>query len=75
MKELTRVNANTKTLNYVFTITNKKESIIYSGVYPLSISDHNLIHAVRTNCIPRGQRRVVESRNFKNFNELKFITE
>ena len=74
IKELTRVNANTKTLIDVF-ITNKTESIIHSGVYPLSISDHNLIYAVRKISIPRAQPKFVESRNCKNFNELKFITD
>ena len=72
--EPTRVTATTKTLIDVF-ITNKKESIIHSGVYPMSISDHNLIYAVRKISIPRGQPRFVESRNFKTFNETKFITD
>lgn len=67
----TRVNNNSKTLIDLF-ITNRCESIIHSGVYPLSISDHNLIYAVRKIGLPKGQPRYTECRNFKNFDEMNF---
>ena len=67
----TRVNINSKTLIDVF-ITSSSESIISSGVYPLSISDHDLIYAIRKIGLPKGKPRYIECRNFKNFNEKQF---
>ena len=49
----TRVTEETRTLIDLF-ITNSEESILHSGVYPLSISDHKLIYAVRKISIPRS---------------------
>ena len=54
-------------------ITNKKENVINSGVYPLSISNHSFIYAIRKIGIPRGNPRVIESRKFKSFDESAFI--
>ena len=72
IKEPTRVNAKSQTLIDVF-ITNKEDSISHSGVYTLSISDHNLIYAVRKIGLPRGQPKFIQSRNFKHFNEENFL--
>ena len=72
IKEPTRVNAKSQTLIDVF-ITNKEDNISHSGVYTLSISDHNLIYAVRKIGLPRGQPKFIQSRNFKHFNEENFL--
>ena len=53
-------------------ITNNNEKLVRAGVYPLSISDHYLVYAVRKVGIPRGRPRFVESRNFKHFDEVDF---
>ena len=71
LNEPSRVTPKTKTL-IDLVITNSVESLSHSGVYPLSISDHNLIYAVRKIGIPRGQPRLIETRNFRHFNESKF---
>ena len=70
--EPTRVTGNSETCVDHF-ITNKKENVTNSGVYPLSISDHSFIYAIRKIGIPRGNPRVIESWNFKSFDESAFI--
>ena len=71
IKEPTRVK---QPLIDVF-ITNKEENISHSAVYTLSISDHNLIYAVRKIGLPRGQPKSIQSRNFKHFSEENFLTD
>ena len=72
MKEPTRVNSKSQTLIDVF-ITNKEDNISHSGVYTLSISDQNLIYAVRKIGLPRKQPKFIQSRNFKHFREKNFL--
>ena len=74
IKEPTRVNAKSHTVIDVF-ITNKKDNISHSEVHTLSISDHNLIYAVRKIGLPRGQPKSIQSRNFKHFREENFLTD
>ena len=69
----TRVSSNSNSLIDVF-ITNSSESIISSGVYPLSVSDHDLIYAIRKIGLPKGKPRYIECRNFKNFHEKQFTS-
>ena len=69
----TRVSSSSETLIDVF-ITNSSESIISSGIYPLSISDHDLIYAIRKIGLPKGKPRYIECRNFKNFDEKQFTS-
>ena len=71
LTEPTRVTHIPKTLIDVV-ITNSKERLNHTGAYPLSISDHYLIYAIRKIGIPRGRPRFVEARNFKHFDESKF---
>ena len=71
LTEPTRVTRTSKTLIDVV-ITNSKERLNRTGAYPLSISDHYLIYAIRKIGIPRGRPRFVEARNFKHFEESKF---
>ena len=56
-------------------ITNNKETIVHSGVYPLSISDHCLIYAVRKAGISKNKPKFITTRSFKHFNEEKFKTD
>ena len=46
---------------------------VHSGVYSLSIRDHNLTFAIRKIGIPRQSPRYVETRNFKKFNANAFL--
>lgn len=70
----TRITSNTSTLTDLF-ITNNIESVVHSGVYSLSISDHNLIFAICKTGIPlRRSPRYVETRNFKKFNTNAFLS-
>jgi hypothetical protein len=69
----TRVSSYSNYLIDVF-ITNSSESIISSGVYPLSISDHDLTYAIRKIGLPKGKPRYIECRNFKNFDEKQFTS-
>ena len=70
----TRITSNTSTLIDLF-ITNNTESIVHSGGYSLSISDHNLIFAIRKIGIPRRSPRYVETRNFEKFNATAFLSD
>ena len=72
--ENTRVTSNSSTLSDLF-ITNNAESIERSGVCPLSISDHNLIFAVRKTGIPKRSPRYIEAKNFKKFNSNAFLSD
>ena len=49
-------------------LTNNKEMYTHSGVCDIGISDHSLINAIRKFCIPKGKPKIVESRQFRNFN-------
>ena len=44
-------------------------------MYSLSISDHNLIFAIRKIGIPRRSPRYIETRNFKKFNSNAFLSD
>ena len=74
ISEPTRITRSTSTLIDLF-ITNNTESIVHSGVYSLSISDHNLIFAIRKIGIPRRSPRYFETRNFKKFNANAFLSD
>ena len=62
LTEPTRVTPISKTLCRDVVITNSKERLSHTGAYPLSISDHYLIYAIRKTGIPRGRPRFVEAR-------------
>ena len=50
-------------------ITNNVPTIIDFGTYPVSISDHYLIYAVRKIGIPRNNPKFIVTRNLKHFDE------
>jgi len=56
-------------------IQKNTESIVRSRVFPLAISNHNLIFVVRKIGIPRRSPRYVETRNFKKFNANAFLSD
>ena len=72
--EPTRTTSESSTLIDIF-ITNNKETIVHSGVYPLSISDHCPIYAVRKVGISKNKPKFITTRSFKHFNEEKFKTD
>ena len=67
----TRITGTSSTLIDLF-ITNNPDSIVNSGVCTLSISDHNLVYAVRKIGILRKNPKYVETRNFKHFKANSF---
>ena len=72
--EPTRVSSTSATL-IDLVVTNIKENISASGVIHLGISDHSLIYAVRKFTIPRTKSTVKEVRDYKHFNEERFIAD
>ena len=71
IKEPTRVTATTKTL-IDLAFTNKPELINGSGVTHLGISDHSMIYIQRSISIPRGEPKIVKTRQFKQYNANNF---
>ena len=71
VKEATRVTPTTQSLIDLI-VTTKTELVRKTGVLPLGISDHSLIHATLrlTSKIPPP--KVIKIRNFKHFNADNF---
>ena len=69
----TRVTQTTSSLLDVC-ISSLPEKIIYSDVFPIGISDHNLIFVVRKINVQKrmGAHQTVEIGNFKHFNPSRF---
>ena len=71
--EATRITSSTSTLIDHF-ITNRPEKISDSGVIHTGISDHSMILAIRKiNFSVKRHVHIVEIRNMKKFNDLKFL--
>ena len=45
---------------------------VKSGFIDLGISDHNFVYVSRQSSIPKGNPKVVKTRQFKNFKAEKF---
>ena len=71
LNERTRTTAPSKSF-IDLVMTNSKECLSHSGVYPLSVSVHRLMYAVRKKGVPREQPRFIESKNRKHFDDTKF---
>ena len=71
VKQPTRTTSCTQTL-IDHLATTASHRIQSSGVCHLSISDHCLIYAVRRMIIPRERHRIIETRNYKNFDMNAF---
>ena len=63
----TRITQNSETLIDV-ALTNSPENIANSGVLHVGISDHSLIYICRKISFIKSQPKLVESRNYKNYN-------
>ena len=64
----TRTTLNTKTLIDLMITKVEDTKTINSGVIDLGISDHNLVYICRKVSIPKQPPKIVETRQFKNFN-------
>ena len=67
----TRITQNSETLIDV-ALTNCSENIMNSGVVHVGISDHSLIYICRKNSFVKTQPKLIESRNYKNYNPGHF---
>ena len=72
--EPTRITPNSRTL-IDLCVTNEPDKITRSGVLHLGISDHSLVYMIRKNHYDRAKARIVETRQFKNFNEVGFLND
>lgn len=72
IKEPTRITQNTKSL-IDLCITNTPEKITNSGVTHIGISDHSLVFMCRKTRYDRRNSRIIETRNYKNFNDKIFL--
>ena len=70
IKEPTRVNAKSQTLIDVF-ITNKEDNLSHSGVYTLSISDHNLKFMLLEKLVYPGDNQSLFNRGILNISMRK----
>lgn len=68
----TRTTLNTKTLIDLMITKVEDTKTIDSGVIDLGISDHNLVYICRKVSIPKQPPKIVETRQFKNFNTAAF---
>ena len=68
----TRTTTNSKTLIYIIITKIEDTKIIDSGVIDLGISDHNLVYICRKISIPKQAPKIIETRQFKNFNASAF---
>ena len=68
----TRITTSTKTLIDLILTRIDDTRTIDSGVMDLGISDHNLIYICRKIGIPRGNPKLIETRQFKHFNTIEF---
>ena len=68
----TRITTTTRTLiDHIF--TNKPDIIRNHGVLHVGISEHSLIYAIYKHNTPKTDPKVIESRQFKNFDSDAFI--
>ena len=71
--DYTRITEKTRTtIDLIF--VSSPELVISSGVHSLGLSDHSLIYVVRKHKKIKLPPRTVTSRNFKNFDETRFVT-
>ena len=68
----TRTTLNSKTLIDLMITKVEDTKTIDSGVIDLGISDHNLVYICRKVSIPKQPPKIVETRQFKNFNTAAF---
>ena len=74
IKEPTRVTENTTTL-IDLAFTNKAEIIVRAQVHHVLTSDHSLICITRKLSIPRGEPKMINTRQYKGYNKNNFIAD
>jgi hypothetical protein len=72
IKEPTRITHNSQTL-IDLCITNTPDKIVQSGIIHTGISDHSLAFMCRKTKHNKENSRIIETRNFKNFDEKSFL--
>ena len=65
--DATRITRNTDSILDIIA-TNRPDKVKESGVLHLGISDHSLVYMCLKISLPREKPKIVESRNFKNYN-------
>ena len=68
----TRVTDSTKTLLDLILTKIDDTKTLDSGVMQIGISDRSLVYICRKIGIPKGNPKLIETRQFKNFNSIKF---
>ena len=71
IKEPTRVTKDTSSTIDLF-LTNDASKFSHCGVSEIGISDHNLIYVVRKLSSPKCSPKIIETRQFKNFDHTRF---
>ena len=71
MQEATRSTISSRTLLDHF-VTTKRDLISSSGVFPLGLSDHDLIYATIRLKNKRPSPKIIKTRNYKRMNVEKF---
>ena len=74
IKEPTRVTENTSTL-IDLAFTNKAEIMVRAQAHHVGISDHSLICITRKLSIPRGEPKMINTRQYKGYNKNNFIAD
>lgn len=68
----TRITTTTGTLiDHIF--TKKPDIITNHGALHIGISDHSLIYAIHKHNTPKTDKKIIESRQLKNFDREAFI--
>lgn len=72
IKNPTWITPTTKTLLDIIITKIDDTEIIDSGIIHLGINDHSLVYVCRKVSIPKAKPKIVETRQFKNFNTSNF---
>ena len=68
----TRITPNSKTLLDIIITKMDDTKVVDSGVIHVGISDHSLVYAGRKVAVLKEKPKIVETRQFKNFNTARF---
>ena len=56
-------------------VTTRKDLVKQKDIFPLGISDHDMIYATLSMSVPRDPPKIITIRNFNKFDERKFQSE
>jgi hypothetical protein len=68
----TRVTTTSKTLIDLILTKIEDTKTIDAAVIHIGISDHSLVYIFRKVSIPKGKPKIIETRQFKHYNEVRF---